>query len=397
MPPRADDEDPFLLPHGVPCSGRGQATCAVEPGSSSGARPATEARRLKRWRRTPDARRGGRRLRQSLSLARAGLQLGPAQLPLLRRPRVPARPSGADIVPAGIQTYQPPLLHVFHYLGLAHLPSRVFGFLLGALQGLNLPLLFLLGLRVLARPEPRTRGRGAGRGLARRDRARCLLDAGHSFGDNLVTLPALLALLIVLGRRGSRSPGPVGGRRAGRGGAAGGGSDRPEAHDGRLPPALFVAAARALWKRGRGRGWPSCSAACSASHRRAVSRPLTSSVSSAIRSSPSRTACSGRRTTSARRLTSSLYVTRSPLRPRPPSGRPGPGPHGAAAGGRDPGPTPLAVAVVALVAIASAPRPIRRTEGDGVLDTREKAFVYWARAISVGILLPLLCYFVLLG
>src|SRR5229473_4905218 len=60
-----------------------------------------------------------------------------------------------DIVPAGIQTYQPPLLHAFHDLGIAHLPPRVFGFLLGILHGLNVPVLFVLARRVLSSAEPR--------------------------------------------------------------------------------------------------------------------------------------------------------------------------------------------------------------------------------------------------
>jgi hypothetical protein len=63
-----------------------------------------------------------------------------------------------DIVPAGIQTYQAPLLHAFHYLGIAHLPPRLFGFLLGALHGLNVPLLFVLAWRLLSSAEPRPRG-----------------------------------------------------------------------------------------------------------------------------------------------------------------------------------------------------------------------------------------------
>ena len=118
-----------------------------------------------------------------------------------------------DIAPAGIQTYQPPLLHVFHYLGLAHLPSRVFGFLLRARHGLNVPLLFVLGLTVLARAEPT---QAAGVALAAAALGGIGPGAfsmlGTSFGDNLVTLPALLALLIVL--RQARENGPRTGPRA---------------------------------------------------------------------------------------------------------------------------------------------------------------------------------------
>ena len=104
-----------------------------------------------------------------------------------------------DVVPGGIQTFQSPVLHAFHYLGLAHLPSRLFGFLLGGLHGLNMPVLFLLGLAVLSRAEPRRAPAIAllaalvgGMGPA----AISLL--GTTFGDNLASIPALLALVLVV-------------------------------------------------------------------------------------------------------------------------------------------------------------------------------------------------------
>ena len=57
----------------------------------------------------------------------------------------------SDLVPAGLGTFLNPTLDAFHYLGIAHLPPRVLGFLLGALQGLNPALVFLLARRLLAR------------------------------------------------------------------------------------------------------------------------------------------------------------------------------------------------------------------------------------------------------
>jgi len=104
-----------------------------------------------------------------------------------------------DIVPAGIQTYLPPLLHVFHYLGIAHLPPRLFGFLLGALHGLNIPLLFLLGRCVLLQTDPRpARTIALVAALLGAIGPAAVSMLGTSFGDNLVTIPALLALVIVL-------------------------------------------------------------------------------------------------------------------------------------------------------------------------------------------------------
>ena len=111
-----------------------------------------------------------------------------------------------DVAPAGSQSFQPPLVHSFHYLGIAHLPPRLFGFLLGAIHGLNLPLVFGLGLLVLSRAD----GAGA--------TALALLAAvvgsvgpaavsllGTTFGDNLVSIPALLALMLALSSSGESS------------------------------------------------------------------------------------------------------------------------------------------------------------------------------------------------
>ena len=105
----------------------------------------------------------------------------------------------SDLAPAGSQSFLPPLINVFHYLGIAHLPPRVFGFLLGSIHGLNVLLIFALGFAVLPRDDPR----GA--------RVVAVLAAvvgslgpaavsllGTTFGDNLVSIPAALALLLVL-------------------------------------------------------------------------------------------------------------------------------------------------------------------------------------------------------
>jgi hypothetical protein len=104
-----------------------------------------------------------------------------------------------DVVPGGIQTYQSPVLHAVHYLGIAHLPPRLFGFLLGALHGLNVPVLFVLGLVVLSGEES---GRATGMALLAAllggigPAAVSLL--GTTFGDNLASIPALLALVLVI-------------------------------------------------------------------------------------------------------------------------------------------------------------------------------------------------------
>jgi hypothetical protein len=104
-----------------------------------------------------------------------------------------------DIVPAGQQSFLVPLIHVFHYLGIAHLPPRLFGFLLGALHGLNLPLVFALGLTVLRRDDSRTRSLLALLAAVVGSLGPAAISLlGTTFGDNLVSIPALAAIILVL-------------------------------------------------------------------------------------------------------------------------------------------------------------------------------------------------------
>jgi hypothetical protein len=103
-----------------------------------------------------------------------------------------------DIAPAGSQSFQPPLLHALHYLGIAHLPPRAFGFLLGALHGLNLPLVFALGLRVLPRGAAPAAGVALVAAVVGSLGPAAVSLLGTTFGDNLVSIPALGALLLLL-------------------------------------------------------------------------------------------------------------------------------------------------------------------------------------------------------
>jgi hypothetical protein len=111
-----------------------------------------------------------------------------------------------DIVPSGIQTYLSPLLNALHYLGMAHLPPRVFGFALGVLHGLNIPLLLALALVVSDQS-----GRAALAllaavvGVMGPDAVSLI---GTTFGDNLVTLPALagMALTFAWDKDNGRGP-----------------------------------------------------------------------------------------------------------------------------------------------------------------------------------------------
>jgi hypothetical protein len=107
---------------------------------------------------------------------------------------------GFDLVPAALGTFLNPTLDAFHYLGITHLPPRLFGFLLGALQGLNPALVFLLARRLFDRGP----GSGALAALvgvlaATGPTAHSLL--GTTMGDTTASIPFLLSLLVALGDR----------------------------------------------------------------------------------------------------------------------------------------------------------------------------------------------------
>jgi hypothetical protein len=115
-----------------------------------------------------------------------------------------------DLAPAALSTYLNPVLDVLHYVGISHLPPRVFSFLLGAVQGLNAVLVLLLARIVL--PADRNRRLFAilaALMAASGPTARSLL--GTTLGDTTVSVPGLFALLLAthaLGRP-SGTPGAM--------------------------------------------------------------------------------------------------------------------------------------------------------------------------------------------
>jgi hypothetical protein len=118
-----------------------------------------------------------------------------------------------DIAPAGIGTYLNPVLHVPTYLGIAYLPPRVFGFLLGALHGFNAFLAYRLAAHVLEGRRWK-QGLAAAAGLVAMVGPSALGLVGTTFGDNLASVPALAALLLLVGgaaaKGASRASGPRG-------------------------------------------------------------------------------------------------------------------------------------------------------------------------------------------
>ncbi len=111
---------------------------------------------------------------------------------------------GFDIAPAQTPTYYNPLLHVPFYYLVNALPPRGVGFVLGAVQGLNLPLIFVIARRVIRVATPQygvlialcaaiLGMLGAGN----------IAEIGTTFGDNVVSLPLLAALWLVVARHRS--------------------------------------------------------------------------------------------------------------------------------------------------------------------------------------------------
>lgn len=102
-----------------------------------------------------------------------------------------------DFAPAGIQSFLNPLQDAFYYLGIRHLPPRLFGFLLGALHGLNAVLVHLVARRALAL-DPWGRWLALLAGALALFGSNALSLVGTTCGDNLVSLPLLAALWLVL-------------------------------------------------------------------------------------------------------------------------------------------------------------------------------------------------------
>jgi hypothetical protein len=113
---------------------------------------------------------------------------------------------GFDIAPAQTPTYYNPLLHVPFYYLVNALPPRGVGFVLGAVQGMNLPLIFAIARRVIRVATPRygiiIALCAAILGMLG---AANISEIGTTFGDNVFSLPLLAALWLVVARQNSLS------------------------------------------------------------------------------------------------------------------------------------------------------------------------------------------------
>jgi hypothetical protein len=106
---------------------------------------------------------------------------------------------GQDIAPAGPQTYFNPLLDVFHYIGIRHLPPWVFGALLGAIQGLNLVLIWAMARAMLG---PVARWLAPLAALLGGTGQNYVSLLGSTMGDTTASIPALVGVLALVSSEG---------------------------------------------------------------------------------------------------------------------------------------------------------------------------------------------------
>jgi hypothetical protein len=103
-----------------------------------------------------------------------------------------------DVAPAQVATYYNPLFYIPFHEAVLRLPPMLVGFLLGALQGLNFPLLFAIVRNVMAGEPATPWWRGFLIALIGVLGAANISELGTMFGDNLTSLLILGALWLLL-------------------------------------------------------------------------------------------------------------------------------------------------------------------------------------------------------
>jgi hypothetical protein len=151
-----------------------------------------------------------------------------------------------DIAPAGFGTFFNPLIQALTYLGITHLPPRVFGVLLGMAHGLNGFIVYRIARRILAGVPGMWALAAVTAVVALRGPGAVSL-LGTTFGDNLVSIPALAALLLLLD-----APGLPSARRVAAAGALAGGAAGLKLTYGLFLVPLGIVVVHAAWQR---RSW----------------------------------------------------------------------------------------------------------------------------------------------
>jgi hypothetical protein len=109
------------------------------------------------------------------------------------------KPFHYDFAPAQVQTFFNPLLHVLSYLLLAHLPAVVTGGILGAIQGLNLYLIYAISEILFRRwPGPYRHILSVSCAAAGFYGTVTIIELGTTFDDNMASILILAGVLLLL-------------------------------------------------------------------------------------------------------------------------------------------------------------------------------------------------------
>ena len=103
-----------------------------------------------------------------------------------------------DMVPAQVANFYNPLLHIPFYWAVMALPPMVTGFLIGAIQGLNFPILVGIAHSVMGEEREHPPWHYYLAALIGLLGAGTLAELGATFGDNLISLPLLGGLWLLL-------------------------------------------------------------------------------------------------------------------------------------------------------------------------------------------------------
>jgi hypothetical protein len=104
------------------------------------------------------------------------------------------KPLHFDFAPAQVQSFFNPLAHILSYVLLAHAPSKLAAALLGALQGLNLYLIFQTTQALFRNwPNPFRFLLSLGNAAAACGGVAFMMELGSTFGDNLSSILVLTA------------------------------------------------------------------------------------------------------------------------------------------------------------------------------------------------------------
>jgi hypothetical protein len=110
---------------------------------------------------------------------------------------------GHDIAVSHVATYYNPLFYIPFYCAVASLPPKAVGFLLGFIPGLNVFPIFGITRRMIDLGHPsKTAWFCLGITLVAMLGAINLAEIGTSFGDNIVSLPVMVALWLIVRFRG---------------------------------------------------------------------------------------------------------------------------------------------------------------------------------------------------